>query len=65
MRMHHDESCCVPRGRRGQKADVRRERVPNADVYVIQPFGSPLPLQSLHFPGFAACRAGILDGAME
>jgi len=28
-----------------QKADVRRERVRNADVYVIRPFGSPLPLQ--------------------
>ena len=38
---------------RPQKADVRRERVRNADVYVIRPFGSPLPLQSLHFPRFA------------
>jgi hypothetical protein len=61
--MHHHESCCVPRG--PQKAEVRRARVGNADVYVIRPFGSPLPLQSLHFPGLAACRAGILDGAME
>ena len=63
--MHRHESCGVPRGRRRQKADVRRERVRNADVYVIRPFGSPLPLQSLHFPGFAASRARILDGAME
>jgi hypothetical protein len=59
MRMNHHESCRVPR------ADVRRERVRNADIYVIGPFGSPLPLQSLHFPGFARRRAGILDGAME
>jgi hypothetical protein len=37
----------------------------SSDIYVIGPFGSPLPLQSLHFPGPAASRAGILDGEME
>jgi hypothetical protein len=37
----------------------------SSDVYVIRPFGSPLPLQSLHFPGLAASGAGILEGAME
>jgi hypothetical protein len=46
-------------------ADVRRDCVGNADVYVIGLFGNPLPLQSLHFPAFAASLAGILDGAME
>jgi hypothetical protein len=59
MKMHHHESCCVPR------ADVRRDRVRSADVYVIGPFGSPLSLQSLHFPGFAASPAGILNGPVE
>jgi hypothetical protein len=68
--MIHSLPCCwdedaSPRVLLVRRADVRRDSFGNADVYVIGLFGNPLPLQSLHFPAFAASFAGILDGAME
>ena len=57
----HDRPDHRRRRRRHHRGGVNS----SSDVYVIGPFGGPLPLQSLHFPALAASRAGILDGAME
>jgi hypothetical protein len=57
----HDRPDHRRRRRRHHRGGVNS----SSDVYVIGPFGGPLPLQSLPFPGPVASRAGILDGAME
>src|SRR5260370_23450217 len=36
-----------------KRASPLGERASEANVHVIRPFSSPLPLQSLHFPRFA------------
>jgi hypothetical protein len=48
-----------------KRASPLGERASEANVHVIRPFGSPLPLQSLHFLGFARRPSRILGGPME
>src|SRR5258707_11071093 len=48
-----------------KRASPLGERASEANVHVIRPFGSPLPLQSLHFPRFALHCSRILGGPME
>ncbi len=48
-----------------KRASPLGERASEANVHVIRPFGSPLPLQSLHFPRFARRPSRILGGPME
>ena len=46
-------------------SEFSRALAGKANVYVIGPFGSPLPLQSLHFPRFGRRGSRIFGGPRE